>query len=170
MMETPLNAWLLFDHAPHHAPEAQLVSRAPTGEVTRLTYAAFGRRTHQLMHALDHLGLARGDRVATLAWNSARHLEAYFGVPCSGRVLHTLNVRVSPEELAYMLADADDRAVLVDPDLLPLLEQVARGGRPLIIRPMSSSSATVCPRRRCPASSPTKISLPSSPLSTLAPT
>jgi acyl-CoA synthetase (AMP-forming)/AMP-acid ligase II len=123
MMETPLNAWLLFDHAPHHAPEAQLVSRAPTGEVTRLTYAAFGRRTHQLMHALDHLGLARGDRVATLAWNSARHLEAYFGVPCSGRVLHTLNVRVSPEELAYMLADADDRAVLVDPDLLPLLEQ-----------------------------------------------
>ena len=75
------------------------------------------------MHALDHLGLAPGDRVATLAWNSARHLEAYFGVPCTGRVLHTLNVRVSPEELAFMLEDADDRAVLVDPDLLPHLEQ-----------------------------------------------
>jgi fatty-acyl-CoA synthase len=91
--------------------------------VERGTYAAFGRRTQQLMHALDRLGFEPGDRVATLAWNSARHLEAYFGVPCTGRVLHTLNVRVSPEELAYMLEDADDRAVLVDPDLLPLLEQ-----------------------------------------------
>ena len=123
MMETPLNAWLLFDHSPRHAPEAELVSRTPSGEMERSTYAEFGRRTQQLMHALDHLGLAPGDRVATLAWNSARHLEAYFGVPCTGRVLHTLNVRVSPEELAFMLEDADDRAVLVDPDLLPHFEQ-----------------------------------------------
>ena len=61
--------------------------------------------------------------MATLAWNSARHLEAYFGVPCSGRVLHTLNVRVSPEELAFIIEDADDQAVLVDTDLLPQLEQ-----------------------------------------------
>ena len=123
MMETPLNSWLLFDHSPRHAPEAELVSRTPSGDVERTTYAAFGRRTQQLMHALDHLGLAPGDRVASLAWNSARHLEAYFGVPCTGRVLHTLNVRVSPEELAFMLDDADDRAVLVDADLLPHLEQ-----------------------------------------------
>ena len=63
--------------------------------------------------------------MATLAWNSARHLEAYFAVPCTGRVLHTLNVRLSPEELAFIIADADDRAVLVDPDLLPLLEQAS---------------------------------------------
>ncbi len=123
MMDTPLNAWLLFDHAPNHAPDAEVVSRSPSGRLDRLTYAEFGRRTQQLMHALDHLGLEEGDRVASLAWNSSNHLEAYFGVPCSGRVLHTLNLRVSPEELAYMLKDADDRAVLVDPDLLPLLEQ-----------------------------------------------
>jgi acyl-CoA synthetase (AMP-forming)/AMP-acid ligase II len=123
MMETPLNSWLLFDHAPLHAPEAEVVSRTPSGDVERHTYAAFGRRTQQLMHALDHLDLPPGCRVATLAWNSGRHLEAYFAVPCTGRVLHTLNVRVSPEELAYMLGDADDRAVLVDPDLLPQLEQ-----------------------------------------------
>jgi fatty-acyl-CoA synthase len=123
MMDTPLNAWLLFDHSPNYAPDAQVVSRWPSGRVERRTYAEFGRRTHQLMHALDRLGLEKGDRVATLAWNSANHLEAYFGVPCSERVLHTLNLRVSPEELAYMLKDADDRAVLVDPDLLPLLEQ-----------------------------------------------
>jgi fatty-acyl-CoA synthase len=123
MMETPLNAWLLFEHSPNHAPEAEIVSRSPSGGVERQTYAAFGRRTQQLMHALDHLGLGPEDRVATLAWNSSRHLEAYFAVPCTGRVLHTLNVRVSPEELAFLLGDADDRAVLVDSDLLPFLER-----------------------------------------------
>jgi fatty-acyl-CoA synthase len=123
MMDTELNAWLLFDHSPRHAPDVELVSRSPAGALERRTYGEFGRRTQQLMHALDGLGMDRGERVATLAWNSSRHLEAYFAVPCTERVLHTLNIRVSPEELAYMLGDADDRAVLVDPDLLPLLEQ-----------------------------------------------
>jgi fatty-acyl-CoA synthase len=123
MMDTPLNAWLLFDHSPKHAPEAEIVTRTPSGLVTRQTYAEFGRRTQQLMHALDHLGLEHGDRVATLAWNSGNHLAAYFGIPCTGRVIHTLNIRVSPEELAFMIGDAGDRAVLVDPDLLPLLER-----------------------------------------------
>jgi len=123
MMDLPLNAWLLFDHAPTHSPEAALVSRDPSGKVARTTYVEFGRRTQQLMHALDRLGLARGDVVASLAWNSTRHLEAYFGVPCSGRVLHTLNVRLSPEDLAFVMHDAGDKVVLVDPDFLGLLEQ-----------------------------------------------
>ncbi len=122
MMDLPLNAWLLFDHAPAYAPDAELVSRDPTGKVERWTYAEFGRRTQQLMHALDHLGLDAGDVVASLAWNSARHLEAYFGVPCTGRVLHTLNARLSPEDLAFIMRDAGDRVVLVDSDLLGLLE------------------------------------------------
>jgi acyl-CoA synthetase (AMP-forming)/AMP-acid ligase II len=122
MMDLPLNSWLLFDHSPHYAPEAEIVSRSSSGEIERETYATFGHRTQQLMHALDNLGLGPEDRVATLAWNSFRHLEAYFAVPCTGRVLHTLNLRVAPEELAYLIADADDRAVLVDADLLPLLE------------------------------------------------
>jgi fatty-acyl-CoA synthase len=123
MMDLPLNAWLLFDHAPACSPEAELVSRDPTGKVERWTYAEFGRRTQQLMHALDQLGLARGDVVASLAWNSARHLEVYFGVPCTGRVLHTLNARLSPEVLAFIMQDAGDRAVIVDPDLVGLLEE-----------------------------------------------
>src|ERR1700744_682818 len=108
MMDTPLNAWLMFDHGPTHAPDADLGSRA-----------------QQLMHALDSLDLAPGAPVATLAWNSYRHLEAYFGVPCSGRVLHTLNVRLSVDELAFIMSDAQDTVVLVDPDLLPLIEQAA---------------------------------------------
>jgi fatty-acyl-CoA synthase len=123
MMDTPLNAWLLFDNAPLHAPHAELVSRAPDGTVERHTYTEFGRRTCQLMHALDRLGLAPDATVATLAWNSGRHLEAYFAVPCTGRILHTLNLRLSPEDLAFVIGDAGDAAVLVDPDLLPLLEQ-----------------------------------------------
>ncbi len=123
MMDLPLNAWLLFDHGPAHAPEAELVSRDPAGRVERGTYAESGRRAQQLMHGLDRLGLARNDVVASLAWNSARHLEAYFGVPCTGRVLHTLNARLPAEELAFIMQDAGDRAVLVDPDLLGLLEE-----------------------------------------------
>jgi fatty-acyl-CoA synthase len=123
MMDTPLNAWLLFDNAPVHAAHAELVSRAPDGTVERHTYTEFGRRTCQLMHALDRLGLAPDATVATLAWNSGRHLEAYFAVPCTGRILHTLNLRLSPEDLAFVIGDAGDAAVLVDPDLLPLLEQ-----------------------------------------------
>ena len=123
MMDLPLNAWLLFDHSPAHCPDAEVVSRDPSGHLERTTYAEFGHRTQQLMHALDKLGLARGDVVASLAWNSSRHLETYFGVPCTGRVLHTLNVRLSPEDLAFVMHDAGDRVVLVDPDFLGLLEQ-----------------------------------------------
>lgn len=114
---------MLFENAPEHAAHAELVSRCPSGEIGRITYAQFGARTRQLMGALDHLGLERGDRIETLAWNSARHLEAYFGVPCTGRVLHTLNLRLSPEDPAFIIGDAGDRAVLVDADQLPLLEQ-----------------------------------------------
>jgi acyl-CoA synthetase (AMP-forming)/AMP-acid ligase II len=124
MMDTPLNSWLLFEHARRHHAGTGVVSRLPNGRIHRYTYAEFSARAQQLMHALDRLGIAEGDRVATLAWNSYRHLEAYFGVPCSGRILHTLNLRLSPAELGYIIADADDRAILVDEDLLPLLEQV----------------------------------------------
>ena len=76
------------------------------------------------MHALDRLGIGRGERVATLAWNSYRHLECYFAVPCTGRILHTLNLRLSAAELGWIIADADDRAIFVDRDLVPLLERV----------------------------------------------
>ncbi|MFJ3338942.1 long-chain fatty acid--CoA ligase [Streptomyces sp. NPDC086766] len=129
MMNTPLNTWLLFGHAPRYFPDTEVVTRFPDGRVHRYTYADFGRRAQQLMHALDSLGLERGARVATLAWNNYRHLEAYWAVPCTGRVLHTLNLRLSPEDLTYVIGHAEDRAILVDPDLLPLLEKVhERGG------------------------------------------
>src|SRR5258708_496582 len=136
MMDVPLTTWLLFENAPVHHADTEVVSRMPDGKVHRYTYADFGRRAQQLMHALDRLGLEPGDRVATLAWNSFRHLECYFGVPCGGRVLHTLNLRLSADDLGYIIGHADDRAILMDPDLLPLLEKVGdglRGVRHLIV-------------------------------------
>ena len=81
------------------------------------------RRARQLAVALQKLGLERGDRVATLCWNHYQHHEAYFGIPCGGFVLHTLNLRLHPNDLAYIATHADDRAVIVDRSLLPLLEQ-----------------------------------------------
>jgi fatty-acyl-CoA synthase len=123
-MGDQLNAWLLFDPGSVHCPDAEIVTRRSDGSIDRVTYAELGLRTQRLMHALDDLQLDRSRPVGTLAWNGARHLEAYLAVPCTGRVLHTLNVRLSPEELAFILKDADDQAVLVDVDFLPLLEQV----------------------------------------------
>jgi fatty-acyl-CoA synthase len=123
MMDVPLTTWLLFAGAQRHHHRSEIVSRLPDGTVHRYTYGEFALRTQQLMHALDELGVAPGERVATLAWNSYRHVEAYFAAPCSGRVLHTLNVRLSVEELAFIMNDAGDAIVLVDPDFLPLLEK-----------------------------------------------
>ena len=128
MMDVQLNSWLLFAHAGAHNAEVEVVSRLASGEVRRSTYGDFSRRAQQLMHALDRLGLEDGARVATLAWNHDRHLECYFGIPCTGRLLHTLNLRLSPSELGYIIQDADDRAILVDEDLLPLLEEASRLG------------------------------------------
>jgi fatty-acyl-CoA synthase len=123
MMDIPLNSWLLFEHAERHHGSTEIVTRLPSGSTHRYTYADFSRRAQQLMHALDALGIEAGERVATLAWNSYNHLECYFGVPCAARILHTLNLRLSPAELGYIISDADDRAIFADADLLPLLEQ-----------------------------------------------
>ncbi|MHB8718995.1 MAG: long-chain-fatty-acid--CoA ligase [Candidatus Dormibacteria bacterium] len=128
MMDTQLTSWLLFSHAQKHHAEVEIVTRQVDGSVTRSTYGEWARRTQQLMHALDSLGLAADAVVATLAWNHARHLEAYFGIPCTGRVLHTLNLRLSAAELGWIIDDAGDTAILVDPDLLPLLEHVHAAG------------------------------------------
>jgi fatty-acyl-CoA synthase len=125
MMDVPLSTWLLFVNAKRHHHRTEVVSRRPDGTIHRYTYGDFAARAEQLMNVLDTLQVGPGERVATLAWNGYRHLEAYFGVPCAGRVLHTLNVRLSADELAFIMNDADDRVVLVDPDFLPLLEEAA---------------------------------------------
>ena len=100
----------------------EVVSRQPDGSIARTTYGAVAVRARKLAVGLQQLGIGRGDRVATFGWNHSEHLEAYFGVPACGGVLHTLNVRLHADELAYIATHAGDRAVIVDASLLPLLE------------------------------------------------
>jgi fatty-acyl-CoA synthase len=99
-----------------------VTSRRADGSLHRATYAECLRRSRRLAAALRGLGVGPGDRVATFCWNHDRHLEAYFGVPLLGAVLHTLNLRLHPDELAYIARHADDRVVLVDESLLPALD------------------------------------------------
>ena len=124
MMDYPLTVPLLLDRAARYFPEVEVVSRRPDRSLARSSYAGVRRRAHQLAGALARLGVGRGDRVATLGWNHAHHLEAYFGVPLMGGVLHTLNPRLSAEDLAYIVNHAGDSVLLIDDVLLPVLERV----------------------------------------------
>ena len=101
----------------------EIVTRLPDKSLHRTTYRDTMARARQLAVALQKLGLERGDRVATLCWNHHQHHEAYFGIPCGGFVLHTLNLRLHPNDLAYIADHGGDRAVIVDRSLVPLLEQ-----------------------------------------------
>ena len=103
--------------------DQEVVTRLPDKSFHRYTFRDMARRAKQLAVALKKLGLEPGDRVATLCWNHYQHLEAYFGIPCGGFVLHTLNLRLHPSDLAYVADHAHDKAVIVDKALLPLLDQ-----------------------------------------------
>ncbi len=105
-----------------HGPK-QIVTQRPAGDFHEYTYADMVVRTKQLAVALKKLGVESGDRVATLCWNHYQHLEAYFAIPASGGVLHTLNLRLHHTDLAYIAGHADDKLLIVDESLLPLLEQ-----------------------------------------------
>jgi fatty-acyl-CoA synthase len=123
MMDFPLTLSHLLRRAETYFGRGEIVSRLPDKSFHRTTYAETMARARQLAVALQKLGLARGDRVATLCWNHSQHHEAYFGIPCGGFVLHTLNLRLHPNDLAYIAEHAGDRAVIVDRQLVPLLEQ-----------------------------------------------
>src|SRR5215470_6949411 len=125
MMEFPLTLPAIFRHAERVFPRREIVTRRADKSLHRYTFADFADRTRRLATALRTLGIARGDRVATLGWNSHQHLEAYFGVSMTGAVLHTLNLRLHPDELAFIINDADDGTVLVDEALYTLWEKVA---------------------------------------------
>ena len=99
-----------------------VVSRQPDRRVVRATYADVVDRVRRLVVALQSLGVGPGDRVATLAWNHQTHLEAYLAVPSMGAVLHTLNLRLHPDDLAYIVNDAEDRVLILDESLVPLFD------------------------------------------------
>ena len=123
MMDYPLTLQAILERIPKVYAAVEIVSRLPDGSLHRYTYMDFYRRAKALAEALQRAGLQPGDRVATLCWNHYAHLEAYFGVPAAGGVVHTLNLRLHAQELAYIVNHAQDRFLIVDDVLLPLFEQ-----------------------------------------------
>jgi fatty-acyl-CoA synthase len=122
MQNQPLLISSLIDFAERHHGDAEIVSRRVEGDIHRYTWRDVARRSRQVASALDALKLAFSDRVATLAWNGYRHLELYFGVSGSGRVLHTLNPRLHPDLVAWIANHAEDQVLLFDMSFLPLVQ------------------------------------------------
>ncbi|HXH97249.1 MAG TPA: long-chain fatty acid--CoA ligase [Gaiellaceae bacterium] len=123
MMDFQLTLTHILRRAETFFGEGEIVTRLPDKSFHRTNYRETMRRARQLAAALQKAGFERGDRIATLCWNHYQHHEAYFGIPCGGFVLHTLNLRLHPHDLAYIADHAGDRAVIVDRSLLPLLDQ-----------------------------------------------
>jgi fatty-acyl-CoA synthase len=126
MMPVQLSTNLILDRAGTYFGEQTVLGRLPDKSTYRRSYAEIRRRARQLAQSLrDKAGISRGDPVATLCWNHAWHLECYFGIPAAGAVLHTLNLRLSPDDIAYIMDSAADRVLIVDDILLPVWEKVS---------------------------------------------
>ncbi len=123
MMDYQLTIPAILKRADDVFGRKEIVTRLPDKSFHRYTYADFVRRAKKLTVALQKLGVQSGERVATLGWNTYQHLEAYFAIPTSGAVLHTLNLRLSPDDLTYIANHAQDKIVIVDESLLPLLDK-----------------------------------------------
>ncbi|MDB1086151.1 long-chain fatty acid--CoA ligase [Streptomyces sp. ACA25] len=122
MQDVPLLVSRILRHGATIHGGSQVTTWTGEGEPHRRSFAEVGRRSAQLAHALrDELGIRDSDRVGTLMWNNAEHVEAYFAIPSMGSVLHTLNLRLPPEQLAWIVNHAEDRVILVNGSLLPLL-------------------------------------------------
>ena len=125
MQYHPLMISSVIEFAATYHGDTEVVSRRVEGDIHRSNYATINRRAKQIANALDAMGLAQSARVGTLAWNGYRHFELYYGVSGSGRVLHTLNPRLHPEQLAWIINHAEDEALCFDMTFLPLVKAVA---------------------------------------------
>ena len=126
MQDQPLAISSLIEFAARNHHDAQIVSRRVEGDIHRTTYREVAARARQVANALDRLDLAFSDRVATLAWNGYRHLELYFAISGSGRVVHTLNPRLAPEQVVWIANHAEDRVLCFDMTFLPLVKAIWR--------------------------------------------
>ena len=124
MMDFPLTIAHFVERAETLFQSNEVVSRRPDGSIVRHTYGQVAERARRLGAALARLGVRRGDRVGTLCWNHHQHLECYLGVPTSGAVIHTLNLRLHPSEIGYIANHAGDKVVIVDRSLLPLFAKL----------------------------------------------
>ena len=124
MQDQPLLLSTLIDFASRHHAEAEIVSRRVEGDLHRYTYADAAKRARRVANAIDRLGLGFSDRVATLAWNGYRHFELYFGITGSGRVVHTINPRLLPEQIAWIANHAEDQVLCFDMSFLPIVKGI----------------------------------------------
>jgi acyl-CoA synthetase (AMP-forming)/AMP-acid ligase II len=123
MMNYPLTLTHILERSAKLFPKKELASKTPEG-IHRYSYADFHLRVHAVAQALKRLGVKPGDRIGTLCWNSSRHLELYFAIPCYGAVLHTLNLRLPSDQLAYIINHAEDQVIFVDASLASILEPI----------------------------------------------
>ena len=124
MQDQPLLISSLIEFADKHHSDGEVVSRRVEGDIHRYTWSDVARRSRQVANALDGMKLGFSDRVATLAWNGYRHLELYFGVSGSGRVLHTINPRLHPDQIAWIANHAEDQVLCFDMTFLPIIQAV----------------------------------------------
>ena len=125
MMDMPLLVSSLLRHAARHYGDNEIVSRRVEGDIHRYTYADCHERSKRLADAFVRSGSSVGDRIATLAWNGYRHLEMYYAVGGLGAVVHTINPRLHPEQIAWIVNHAGDRVMMTDLTFVPLLEKIA---------------------------------------------
>jgi fatty-acyl-CoA synthase len=151
IQDRPLLISSLLEHAARNHTAAKIVSVQPDGSLVRHSWPLIAGRAAQLAHALKARGVRQGERIATLAWNEHRHLEAYYGISSMGAVLHTVNPRLFPDQIAYILADAADTHLFVDPTLLPGAEALADKLPPslttIVIMGEASQIPADCPLR-----------------------
>ncbi|MBI4628982.1 MAG: AMP-binding protein, partial [Candidatus Rokubacteria bacterium] len=121
MMDYPLTLTHFFERSRRLFAAKTLATRVPGRPLFRYTYGEFAERTRRLAGALRALGLKKGDRVGTFGWNTHRHLELYWAVPLSGLVLHTLNIRLAPRDLVYIINHAEDSVIFADASTWPVL-------------------------------------------------
>jgi fatty-acyl-CoA synthase len=147
MMDQPLLVSSILQFAARHFPGSLIVSRRIEGDLHRYTYRDCHERARRLANALHGLGVGMGDRVATLAWNGYRHMEAYYAVSGSGAVLHTINPRLHPDQIAYIVTHAEDKVLFFDLTFLPAIEAMSA------ICKVVQTYVLMCDRERMPADS-----------------
>jgi len=124
MQDFPLTIRMIFEYGRRAYPDSKVFTMTPEG-YQEISYSALAERAGKLANALAGLGIKESDRVGTFCWNNQAHMEAYMAVPCMGAVLHTLNLRLFPEQLVFVTNDAEDKVIIVDDTVLPLLARVA---------------------------------------------
>lgn len=124
MMDYQLTIDRILEHAYRMYPNKNIITKLPDGSLHSYTYSNFYKRVKRLANVLKNLGVEKGDRIGTFSWNNYQHLELYYAIPCYGAIIHTINIRLSEEQLIYIINHAEDKIIFIDAPLLPLFEKI----------------------------------------------